>query len=350
MSRALVSLLVVTSSLALAQEGTPPTPPPAAEPTPPPVVPAPAPPPLTAAPATPAPVTPAAATDSGPKASDQAKKRFSRVSAGSGGPLFAFAEGLDGLILGGLAGVQMGSGGAFLGALMGGVLLGGGATLFQYFHPIGLASAGTISLGIGVGALAGFGIWAAAGFSSLLPMALTALGMSQLGMLVPLIALWDVDDIPGEDLALMGMTTVYAFALTALVALLIPAFSAGPGNWQVAAMLFAPAFGMGLGALWAYAVDLAPGRILKLTALPLGVGLLTFMLGTMLAAGNMQIIAGATLATTAATFVLTYFLTDDAPPAANTTASISMTPTVSMTPAGWRNEGMAVGPALVGHF
>jgi hypothetical protein len=343
MSRALVSVLILVSSIALAQETPPPSPPSGDAPTPPPVAPA-----VTE----PAPA-PAAATDTGPKASDQAKKRFSRLSAGNGGPLFAFAEGLDGLVLGALAGGglqaggQIGTGGAFIGALIGGAVLGGGATLLQYFHPIGLASAGTISLGIGVGALAGFGIASAAVISSFTPAVLLALGMSQVGMLVPLIALWDVDDISGEDLGLMGMTAAYAFVLTGLTTLL---FNTLTVSARTAAVLFAPAFGMGLGALWAWGQDLAPGRILKLTALPLGVGLLTFTLGVFLTGFNMQLTGAATLVTTAATFALTYFLTADSPPATNTTSAVSITPTVSMAPAGWRNEAMAVGPALVGRF
>lgn len=344
MSRALASLLVLSSSLTLAQEGTAP----ATDPTPPPVAPAvadPAPPPM------PPPVT---ATDTGPKASDQVKKkRFSRLSAGSGGPLFAFAEGIDGIVLGALlggglqVGGQIGTGGAFIGALLGGVALGGGATLFQYFHPIGLASAGAVSLGIGVGALAGFGIATAASISSFSIAVAIALGLSQVGMLVPLIALWDVDDISSEDLALMGMTSAYAFALTGLTTLLFNSISP---TARLSAVLFAPAFGMALGALWAYGQDLAPGRILKLTALPMGVGALTFFLGVVLTGGNMQLTAAATLGTTVATFALTYFLTAETPPEPTEKSAVLVTPTMSMAPAGWRNEGIAVGPGLVGRF
>ncbi|MBE2253338.1 MAG: hypothetical protein IAE78_27665 [Myxococcus sp.] len=304
---------------------------------------------VTAPPPPPPPENVVAPTPVGPKASDQVgpAKRFSRFSAGPGGALFAFAEGLDGLVLGALAGTGLGSsGGAFLGALVGGVVLGGAATALQYAHPIGVATAGTIALGIGVGVLAGFGLSTALVVSSFSLASLIALAGSQVGMLVPLLALWSVDDISGNDLALMGMTSTYAFVLTALTSFLFTSISP---TAALAAMLFAPAFGMALGGLWAMGTDLAGGRILKLTALPLGVGLLTGLLGLALAAGNGQIVAAATLVTTVATFGVTYFLTADEP-ASTPGAPVAVQPTVSMVPAGWRNEGLAVGPALVGHF
>lgn len=279
------------------------------------------------------------------------KERFSRFSAGRGGPLFAFAEGLDGLILAGLAGAgtasggQLGTSGAFIGALAGGVVFGAGAAILQYVHPIGLASAGTMALGLGVGALAGFGIATAAIVSSFTVASLLALAVSQVGMLLPLIALWSVEDIPGEDLALMGMTSTYAFVLTALTSFL---FTTIPSSTRTAAVLIAPAIGMALGSLWAHAVDLAPGRVLKLTALPLGVGLVTFILGAVLTQFNLPIMSAATLLTTVATFGLTYFLTADEP--AGPAPAVSLSPTLSMVTVGSRNEAMAVGPALVGRF
>ena len=59
----------------------------------------------------------------------------------------------------------------------------------------------------------------------------------------------------------------------------------------------------------------------------------------------------ATLATTLATFGLTYFLTsEETPPAQASKGTWSVQPSISMTPAGWRNEGMAFGPSMVGRF
>jgi hypothetical protein len=277
-------------------------------------------------------------------------ERHGRFSAGAGGPLFAFSEGLDGLVLGALAGtgIRVGAGGgAFIGALLGGVVLGGAATALQYWHPIGVASAGSMALGLGVGLLAGYALSTALVISSFSVATLIALAGSQIGMLVPLIALWSTADISGDDLALMGMTSTYAFVITALTLFLFSGLSA---TVRLSAALVAPAFGMALGALWALGPDLEGARILKLTALPLGVGGLTFVLGLVLGAGQFQIIAAATLLTTVATFGLTYFLTADEPAAPTMTAAPLMQPTVTIVPAGWRNEAIAIGPALVGRF
>lgn len=349
--RRVLLLTAFVASVALAQEPTPAeaTPPetaPASEVTPPP------PPPVVEAPP-PVEVTPAA-----PKAADRVtapKARHSRFSAGPGGPLYAFAQGLDGLILGAMIGGGIGSNGtlgtsgAFLGALGGAVVLGGAAIALQYAHPIGTGIAGAAALGLGVGALLGFGITSAIFISSFSLSSAIALGTSQAIGLIPILALWNSDDISGEDLALMGMTSAYAFGLTLLTTML---FTTVSGSAQLTAILCAPAVGMGLGALWATGPDLAPGRILKLTALPMGVGLLTFLLGLALSSGNMQITAAGTLLTTAATFGLTYFLTapEEPAPAQASRSSVSVQPTFSMVPAGWRNEGLAVGPGLVGRF
>ncbi len=348
MCRALFVICLVASA-ALAQEGTTDAPPPPSTPSD--VTSPPPPPPLPTPVAEPAP--------SPPKAADRLnapKGRFSRFSAGPGGPLYAFAQGLDGLILGALIGGgtstngSLGTSGAFLGALAGAVLLAGGAIALQYAHPIGTAVAGTAALGLGVGALLGFGISTALLLTRFSLASGIALATSQAVGLIPILALWNVDDISGEDLALMGMTSAYAFILTMLTTFLFPV----GGTAQIAAMLCAPAVGMGLGALWAMGPDLAPGRILKLTALPMGVGLLTFFLGAVLTQGNMQITAAATLLTTAVTFGLTFFLTSPedpaTPPAQASRSPVSLTPTFSMAPAGWRNEGLAVGPGLAGRF
>jgi hypothetical protein len=293
--------------------------------------------------------------ESGPTLADRTSTpaRFSRFSAGRGGALSAFSQLVDGLVLGALAGGGLATGGtlgggqAFVGALAGGLLLGGAHTVVQYFHPVGLATAGAIALGTGVGALAGFGIAALGLVPSFTAAALIATAFSQLGALVPLVALWNVEgDIAGEDLALLGMTSTYGFVVTGLTLLLFGGQVSGQA--VQAALLLAPAVGMALGSLWALGPDLSQARILKLTALPLGVGLLTFLLGALLEQGNFQLVGAATLLTTAATFGVTYFLTGDEP--ANPSAGPTLQPSLSLAPAGWRNEGLAVGPALIGRF
>jgi hypothetical protein len=305
--------------------------------------------------ATTPPPAPPVAEEAGPKLADRTATpaRYNRFSAGRGGALYAFSQVVDGLVLGGLAGAgwmtggALGGGQAFLGALAGGLLLGAAHGVVQYFHPVGLATAGTIALGTGVGALAGFGL-ASALLTTFSAAALIALAFSQLGALVPLIALRNVqDDISGDDLSLMAMTSGYAFVVTGLTLLLF----GGRVSGQVAqvALLLAPAVGMALGSIWALGPDLAGGRILKLTALPLGVGLVTFLLGAAISSGNLPLVGAATLLTTAATFGITYFVTSDETPRTPGGSPV-IQPSMTLAPAGWRNEGIAVGPALSGRF
>ena len=165
------ALLAVVPTQVLAQGQLPPPPPPSeasASDLPPP----PPPPPPSEAPPSPPlpPPTPAVAEPAGvaPKASDALKEpgRYSRFSAGRGGALFVTAEVLAGMVGGGVlgAGLVRSSGtsdlrqGVFFGLLGGGLALGTTAMAVQYFHGIGLSSAGAISLATGVGGLLGLGI------------------------------------------------------------------------------------------------------------------------------------------------------------------------------------------------
>lgn len=350
--RAVVVMSMVLGSVALAQ------PQPAGAPE--------AAPPVMTAPPAPPMVAPEAATPPGAAAApapnainlaDRAQpRRVSRISAGVGGPLFAFSEVLVGLVAGGIIGASLnqpgvgsGSSGAFLGALAGGVVVGGLGIGLQSQIPIGLVSSATVVLGSALGALATFGL---CDLASLSVSANTAgwllLAGTQLGAAIPFLLLMGDKDLRGESLALMGMTSGYAFVLT-----LLGMSAAGTSGLRVWPLLIAPAVGMGLGGLWAMGSSMAAGRVLKLTALPLGVGLLLFLVGNMTGAG-MQVTSIAALIGIAATFGLTYLLTNDevveggAPRAALRPGSIL--PSFTMASAGRRNEGLAAGPAILVTF
>lgn len=295
-----------------------------------------------------------AAPTRGPRLADRAATpvRFSRFSAGPGGPLQAFSQLVNGLLLGALVGGELTPGRAdggqvLLASLAGGLLLGGAHTVVQAFHPVSLTTAGTIALGSAVGALAGFGV-ATLGFSSFLVSALVGAAFSQVGALVPLLALSNAD-ISGADLELLGMTSVLAFVLTGLSLVVFDEALSRVAS-QVA-LLVAPAVGMALGSLWALGPDLAKGRAFKLTVFPLVVGLATFIVGAAATQGNLRPVGAAAFLAVATTFGITYFATADAPgrPSSDE-APATVTPSVTLTPAGWRNEGLAVGPALAGRF
>ncbi|MDX2015365.1 MAG: hypothetical protein SFW67_34555 [Myxococcaceae bacterium] len=284
--------------------------------------------------------------------------RFSRLSAGRGGPLFAFAEILDGLVVGALIGTGVTAAqstspfaapqGAYLGALIGGVGLGGLAAVLQYFQPIGLLSAGAAALGLGVGALAGLGASVllaerVPGLPSVLPGVLALVG-SQIGALVPLALLWTVDDLSAGDLALLGSGALYGLALTVLASVAVTGgLSAGPA-------LLAPAIGTAIGGLVAALTELPLGAVLRFTGLPLGVGLAVFYVGAVffgaaqLAAVSALVGIGLTAGITALVSAATE------PPRPRDAAPVEVMPTVSFVPPGPGVAPWAAGPALVGRF
>ena len=118
-------------------------------------------------------------------------------------------------------------------------------------------------------------------------------------------------------------------------------------------MLLAPAAGMALGGLLATQLDLAPGRLLKLTAIPLGVGLICLYAGGL--AESDKIPPATALVGTTVALALTALFTSEPPE--DTVAGrsdeesqplVMVSPT--LLPAGRRNEGMATGAALLMQF
>lgn len=357
---------VLGSAGAFAQEWSPPPPPPpppAAEPPPPVPPPAQVSPSLPEVPPVPPPPPPPM-EPSGPKVVDVADspKRFSRFSAGVGGPLLVTSQVIAGMVGGGLVGAGLGSPmsasaqrqGAFFGVLIGGFTLGVIGEAIAYFHPLGLASAGAVALATGVGGLAGAGIALAAKATGLGPIGGALIGGSQVGMALALFLTWGLlPDLDPEDLSLMGMTSLYATVFALLISSAVAA--SAPPAWP---MLIAPAVGLGLGAAIAPFVSMRPGRILKLTGLPLGLALATFYVGglVVLSGGNgdgITALAIASMGVIVATFTLTFILTMDdpsAPPVAMKGQGLELSPTVTLMPSGLRNEAIAAGPAFVGRF
>jgi hypothetical protein len=281
--------------------------------------------------------------------------RYSKFSAGRGGPLFAFAEIVDGLVVGALIGTGLTASGtsplaipqgAYLGALVGGVGLGALGALLQYFQPIGLLSAGAAALGIGVGALAGLGTalllaQAIPNLPGVLPGVLALVG-SQIGALIPLALLWTVDDLSAGDLALMGSGALYGLALAVLVNVALAApLAAGPA-------LIAPAVGTAVGGLLAAFTELPVGTVLRFTGLPLGVALAVFYVGaglfgaSQLAAISALVAMGLTVGVTALVSAAT-----DAPPRKD---AVQLTPTLSFIAPGPGSTTWSAGPAFVGRF
>ncbi|MER2561912.1 MAG: hypothetical protein ABTQ32_14385 [Myxococcaceae bacterium] len=273
--------------------------------------------------------------------------RFSAFSAGRGGALFAFSEGVGGLVLGGVLGAGLTSGGplasaqgVYLGALAGGVVLGALGSVLQYVQPIGLVAAGATSLGLVVGGLAGFGVASLlSGLGSAALPGLLALVGAQVGGLVPLALSWATEDLEPSALAMMGAAALSAFALAALVNLatgrpLVPA-----------ALLLAPAVGMAIGGLIAAVSRVQVSTIFRYAGVPLGAALALFaivagvfesvQLGAAVGLGGAALTLGIT--------ALVSFATSPAKPEA-----VSLLPTVVVLPG--RGSALSVGPGAVIRF
>lgn len=281
--------------------------------------------------------------------------RFSRWSAGRGGPVFAFSQIVDGLVVGGLLGTSLSAPstnpfavpeGAYLGALVGGVSLGGLGVLLQYFQPIGLVAAGATALGLGVGALAGLGIASALasfvpGLPPVLPGLLALVG-SQVGGLVPLALLWRANDLDPSDLAMLGAGALNAFALTAFlnVALGRPVLAS--------ALLLAPALGMAVGGLVAALTQVPLSTVVRAGALPLSVGLALFYLGGVVFQAP-QLAAIAALGGMAVTVGVVALVSFAQGPATQP-EPISVVPTIVVVPPAPRAEQLLLGPGVVATF
>lgn len=285
----------------------------------------------------------------------QGRRRFSLLSAGRGGPLFAFSEVVDGLVVGGLIGAELASspsnplalpGGACLGALAGGIGLGGLGVLLQYLQPIGLVAAGASALGVTVGALAGLGVAAllegfVMGLPGVLPGVLALVG-SQVGAFVPFALLWSADDLDPAELALMTSTALYAFAITSLVNVALARPFSAP------ALLVAPAIGMAVGGLVAALTQLSTGAVFRYTALPLGVALATFFLGGLLGAAP-QVAAIASLGGMGLTLLITGLVTFATTVPAKKD-EVTVTPMITAIPAGPLGRDVVLGPGAVLRF
>lgn len=303
------------------------------------------------------PSTPTTEDPGGVAPTAASRERFSRFSAGRGGPLFAFSQVVDGLVVGGLIGAGLSTpqtgplavpGGAYLGALAGGVGLGAVGVLLQYFQPIGLVAAGAAALGLGVGVLGGLGL--ASGLSAFVPglpavlPGLLALVGSQVGALVPLALLWSADDLDPSDLAMLGAGALDAFALTAFfnVALATPLLAS--------ALLLAPAVGMAVGGLVAALTRVPLSTVVRYGALPVGVGLALFYLGSVVfQAPQLAAIAalGGTALTAGITALVEFAQGPSTPPRPD---AVTVLPSITILPASPRSEQLVLGPGFAGSF
>ncbi len=276
--------------------------------TPPPVEALPPPPPPPQAP------TPAPTSTRPAEPSRERTVRYSRFSAGPGGPLLAFTEVMSGVVSGALIGASYDaeqpdterSNNAYTGAVIAGLTLGTGATLYQYFNPVerneSLLSAGAATTGF----IASLAIADAADMTARGASWMTLAG-TQAGIISVLVITQGGGDVSTGDAALVGMVSLYAFTLTGLAQGIMDASSSGGTNWRPT--FLAPAVGMALGGLLTMPLEMESSRVLKLTLVPLGVGAAMLSLGAVLADGTTVPLTA--LAGIITSFALTFLLTSD---------------------------------------
>jgi hypothetical protein len=346
--KSIAILLSLVATVAHAQQPDAPISPPP----PPPLSPAPSEPPPPPSSTTAAPSLPAAAEPVNPRA-----VRYSRFSAGPGGPLLGFSEVMSGLVSGAMIGHSTDANNpdndrennAYTGAVVGGLTLGTVATLYQYYVPVERNESLLVSGAASTGFIAGLSL----GLSSKLSLrdnAWLTFGTTQLGIISVLAATSGPGDVSTGDAALVGMMSLYAFTLTGLTQSIID--TSGSGDVNYAPTFVAPAAGMALGALLAMSLDMDPGRVVKLTLVPLGVGATMLFLGSALADGTtVPLTAMAGIVTS---FALTFLLTSD--PGVPTEreglrrADFQAVPVPVVMATGRDHSSLAAGPGLFVRF
>ncbi|MBN1207209.1 MAG: hypothetical protein JXB05_20155 [Myxococcaceae bacterium] len=349
--RSIAILLSLVAAVASAQQPDAPTAQP--EPTPPPITPAP---PSELPPPPPPPSTALPPPAAGPAESPGERAvRYSRFSAGGGGPLLAFTEVLAGVVSGAILGISYDDpdndkeSNAYTGAVIGGLTLGTAAIVYQYFLPVERNEAFLAAGGAATAFLAGISVAADSDMSAREAALVTFLS-TQIGVATVLALTYGGGDVSTGDAALVGMVSLYTLALTGLTQGIIDGASSSDTNYVPT--LVAPAVGMALGGLLSLALEMDPSRVLKLTLIPLGVGLTMLTLGAALAEGTTVPLTA--LAGVVTSFALTLLLTSD--PGVPTErdslrrADFQAMPVPVVMAAGRDNSSVAAGPGLFVRF
>ncbi len=279
--------------------------------------------------------------------------RYSRFSAGPGGPAVVVTEVLLGLGSGAMLGATYDTDGrnsnAYSVAMISALALGTSGTLYQYFVPVQRREAmlaTTSSLVAMMGAIA----VANGNDMNDRDRAILAMVTSQVGLFSTLLLTSGGEDVSGEDLGLMTVTTTYAFMFTGLIEFISNAESRQGYNF--APVLLAPAVGLALGGLLAIPLELSAGRLLAISLIPLIPAGMAVALAAPLS-GNATT-GRVVLTTLGASFVLTSLIavfTYEPPPKERAAASaVQLSPVPVVLAAGRDNRSVAAGPGLLVRF
>lgn len=182
------------------------------------------------------------------------------------------------------------------------------------------------------------------------PGALLMFGTMEAGIISVLALTHGGGDVSNGDAVLVGMSSLYALALTGLTQGLIHETSSREQNFYPT--LMAPAVGMAVGGLLAMTLELDALRLTRLTLIPLGVSMTLLGLGAAFADGiTVPLSSMAGLVTS---FALTLLLTSD--PDVPTrqeglrSADFQVMPVPMVMTAGRDNSSLAAGPGLFVRF
>jgi hypothetical protein len=279
--------------------------------------------------------------------------RYSRFSAGPGGPAVVVSEVLLGLGGGAMLGASYDTGGknsnAYSFAMIGGLALGTAGTLYQYFVPVRRRESILASTASVVGMMGGIAFANGNGMNDR-DRALLALVSSQAGMFASLLLTAGGEDVSGEDLGLMTVTSSYAFLFTGLIEFISNAES-GRG-YNFAPVLMAPAVGLALGGLLAIPLELSAGRLVVISLIPLIPTGMAIALAAPLS-GNATT-GRVVLTTLTASFVITSLIAvfTYEPPAKErlSSSAVQLTPVPVLLAAGRDNRSVAAGPGVLIRF
>ncbi|HYH96426.1 hypothetical protein [Hyalangium sp.] len=184
-------------------------------------------------------------------------------ACGSGGRLFGITQGLVGVIGGAMVGFtsdyeegaeeQTAESATYMGAVVGGLTLGTAGVLYQYFIPVERNESFLVAGAATTGFIAGVTLVA---LTDAPPVggSLLMFGVMEAGIVSVLALTYGSGDVSNGDAALVGMSALYALALTGLAQGIVSESSSQKVNF--APTLLAPTVGMAVGGLLAMALEL----------------------------------------------------------------------------------------------
>jgi hypothetical protein len=281
--------------------------------------------------------------------------RYSRFSAGPGGPAVVVTEVLLGLIGGSVLGsaydTSGGTNNLYTGAMVGGLTLGTAGILYQYFRPVERSEALFASL-LSLSAMVG-GI----GFSNDRGLSdpargIVALACSQVGLFTTLALTSGGMGISGSDMGLISLTSFYSVLIAGLVEFINDAEDSVRG-YNFAPMLMAPTIGMVLGGLLSIPLELNGVGFAVLWSVPIMASGMAIALSAPLS-GNAttgKVVLITLTSSLGLTALITALTSSVAPaPARESASAPKLTPVPVVLAAGRRNTGLAVGPGVAIQF